>query len=67
MKKNQILSVIAGALLLVACAPNDGKQLIGVQDRPSWEPIVPYVPLQYVSTVSIASHATMDNKSFSQF
>ena len=47
MKKNQILSVIAGALLLVACAPNDGKQLIGVQDRPSWEPIVPY-GMQYV-------------------
>jgi sulfatase modifying factor 1 len=47
MKKNLILSVLSGALLLVACAPKDGKQLIGVQDRPTWEPIVPY-GMQYV-------------------
>ena len=47
MKKNLILSVLSAALLLVACAPQDSKQLLGVLDRPSWDPIVPY-GMQYV-------------------
>lgn len=38
---------MAAAVLLVACAKPDGKQLFGVPDRPTWEPIVPF-GMQYV-------------------
>jgi sulfatase modifying factor 1 len=48
MKKNQVLAVLAGTLLMVACAPKGGDgQLTGVLDRPSWQPINPY-GMQYI-------------------
>lgn len=48
MKKNQILSVLAAAVLMVACAPKDGGgQLVGVMERPTWQPINPY-GMQYI-------------------
>jgi len=48
MKKNKNLAIVLGATLaLASCGKREGGQLIGAQDRPTWNPITPY-GMQYI-------------------